>query len=470
MAEKLKKIYECQKCGAQFPKWSGRCLECGEWGSLVSDIKDERKMSERNIISEISSANIIDLNNAPDFSAHRLKSGISEIDRVLGSGLISGSISLLSGEPGSGKSTLLSQLSDSLISRNEELKEVLYISGEESAGQVKMRLERLKCNLNNFKFIGETNLEKIISSVIKTKPSILIVDSIQTIYSATMNGEAGSISQIRMIAVKFMELAKKYNIPVFLIGHITKDGQVAGPKSLEHIVDVVLYLENDAKGSYSILRSVKNRFGSVNEIGVLEMTGLGFKEVKNPSASFLEGDLSLSFPGSVFSCVIEGNRPFLINVQALLSKTVFGYPQRKSSGFDLNRLQVLSAVISKKQKLDLSNQDIILNIVGGFKTKDPALDLAVSLAIVSSFLNKSLIKKMAVLGELGLSGELRPVSFLDMRIREIEKMGFESVILGDFFNLKDKDKLKNNFKKLNFIFIKSLGDALKIIFQEKSGL
>lgn len=464
MSEKLKTIYECQNCGAQFPKWSGRCLECGQWGTLVSDIKDDKKISENNIMKNIISAGVIDLSDSKDVKVIRLASSISEIDRVLGGGLISGSIMLLSGEPGVGKSTLLAQLSDALIKKNKELNNVLYISGEESAGQVKIRLERLKCDLKNFKFIGETNLEKIISSAIKLNPGMLIVDSIQTIYSSVVLGEAGGISQIRTVAVKFMELAKKYNIPVFLIGHITKDGQVAGPKSLEHIVDVVMYLENDGRGGHSILRSVKNRFGSVNEIGVLQMTNSGFDEVKNPSASFLEGDLSLSFSGSVFSCVIEGNRPFLINIQALVSRTVFGYPQRKASGFDLNRLQVLSAVISKKQKLDLTNQDIILNIVGGFKTSDPALDLAVCLAIISSFLNKELEKKTAILGEIGLGGELRQVSYLDMRLREIEKMGFQQVVLGDFGSLTDKKKIVDNFKKLKFVFVKSLSDVIKDLF------
>jgi DNA repair protein RadA/Sms len=466
MAEKIKKIYECQNCGAQFPKWSGRCLECGQWGSLKEDIRDDKKIAEKNLLASVSLADVIDLKDIKNSQEIRLESGISEVDRVLGGGLISGSISLFSGEPGVGKSTLLAQIANSLVVKNKELQEVLYVSGEESASQVKMRLERLNCNLANFKFIGETNLEKIISSALKLKPSMLIVDSIQTIYSSVVLSEAGSVSQIRAVTVKFMELAKKYNIPIFLIGHITKDGQVAGPKSLEHIVDVVLYLENDGRGSHFILRSVKNRFGSVNEIGVLEMTGAGFVEVKNPSASFLEGDTSLSFPGSVFSCVVEGNRPFLINVQALVSRTVFGYPQRKSSGFDLNRLQVLSAVISKKQKIDLMNQDIILNIVGGFRTNDPALDLAVSLAIVSSFLNQELGKKKAVLGELGLGGELRPISYLEMRLRELEKMGFEEVILSDYFSEADKKRLISNFKKIKFVLVKSLAEALKVIFKK----
>lgn len=461
MSGKIKTIYECQNCGAQFPKWSGRCLECGQWGSLVADIKDQKKIEEKDLLSKVLMGEISDLSQIKDEDSIRLISGISEVDRVLGGGLVKGSISLLSGEPGVGKSTILAQIADSLLKNNSKLADVLYISGEESASQVKLRLERLKCDLKKFKFIGETNLEKIISSVIKAQPGLLIVDSIQTIYSASLLSEAGGVGQIRMVAIKFMELAKKYNIPVFLIGHVTKDGQVAGPKSLEHIVDVVLYLENDGRGGHYILRSVKNRFGSVNEIGVLEMTGQGLEEVKNPSLSFLESDLSSAFSGSVFSCVIEGRRPFLINVQALVSRTVFGYPQRKSSGFDSNRLQVLSALISKRQKLDLMSHDIILNIVGGFKTNDPALDLAVSLAIISSLKNKYLNKKTIVLGELGLGGELRAISRLDLRLKEAEKMGFTTIILPKMSSIKEEEKLSNTFKKIKFIFVKSLDEALK---------
>ncbi len=468
MISKIKTIFECQNCGAQFPKWSGRCLECGNWGTLVESLSDDKKKNEKTIIDKISSADVVNLEDVSNFQSERFRTGVFELDRVLGGGLIQGSLILLSGEPGVGKSTLLAQISDSIVKNNKSFAKVLYISGEESAGQVKLRLERLKCNLKSFNFVSETNLEKIISTAIKNKPDLLIADSIQTIYSSLVPSEAGGVSQIRTIAVKFMELAKKYNIPVFLIGHITKDGQVAGPKSLEHIVDVVLSLENDNRGAYSILRSSKNRFGSVNEIGVLEMTGSGFEEVKNASSVFLDNDLSHSFPGSSFSCVVEGNRPFLINVQALVSRTVFGYPQRKSSGFDLNRLQVLSAVISKKQKLDLTNQDIILNIVGGLRASDPALDLAVSLSIISSYLNQEIIGKMAILGELGLGGELRPISYLDMRLREIEKMGFSDVLLSGSFTETEKEKIKNNFKKLKFIFVKNLSEAIKSVFSIKN--
>ncbi len=466
MKGQIKKIFSCEKCGAQFPKWSGRCSECEEWGSLREELKDLKKEKDEDILSKISSADVIDLNKTEKIDSIRLKTSISEFDRVLGGGIVPGSVVLLSGDPGAGKSTLLSQLVNNLFKNNKEMGESLYVSGEESAAQVKMRLERLDCDLDKFKFIGETNLEKIISSFIKEKPALLILDSIQTVYSSTISGEVGGIGQIRTIAVKLMESAKKYNIPVFLIGHVTKDGQIAGPKSLEHIVDVVLYLENDGRRPYSILRSAKNRFGSISEIGLLEMSNKGFKELKDPSTSFLEGSSLSSFPGSTFSAVVEGNRPFLINIQALLSRTVFGYPQRKSSGFDLNRLQVLSAVISKKQKIDLSNQDIILNIVGGFKTNDPALDLAVSLAILSSFHDKALTSKTAVIGEIGLGGEIRPVTHLEMRLKEIEKMGFEKVVLADIFSADEKDNIIQKFKKLNLCFFLNLSEVVKDFFEK----
>ncbi len=291
-------------------------------------------------------------------------------------------------------------------------------------------MERLGVILKNLKFISETNVEKIISSVLKAQPSVLIVDSIQTVYSSLIPSEAGGVAQIRAAAVKFLELAKENNISVILIGHITKDGQVAGPKSLEHIVDTVLYLENEAGSNYCFLRSTKNRFGSVNELGVLEMTGTGFIEVKNPSSVFVTGS-SEAISGSVISCVIEGTRPFLADVQALVSKTVFGYPQRKASGFDLNRLAVLSAVIGKRTKVSLAAQDIILNIAGGLRISDPALDLAVCAAIISSFYNKDFPRDTLVLGEVGLGGELRPVARLEARLKEAERLGIKQAIIPD---------------------------------------
>ncbi len=444
----LKTIFSCTNCGAQFPKWSGRCLECGSWGTLSAEVSDLKKEKQSILEKNIGGADIISLADIKDDPLLRFKSNFLEFDRVLGGGLVPGSLVLLSGEPGIGKSTLVAQ-----IAAATAISGTIYASGEESAVQVKGRLERLKLDLEKFRFISETNVEKIISSVLKAKPTLLIIDSIQTVYSSLVPSEAGSISQIRAATVKFLELAKENNIAIILIGHITKDGQVAGPKSLEHIVDTVLYLEREAGDGYCFLRSTKNRFGSVNELGVLEMTGDGFKEVKNPGSIFIEtpiGDIS----GSVITCVMEANRSFLADVQALVSKTVFGYPQRKSSGFDLNRLAVLSAVISKRTKVNLTSQDIILNIAGGLKISDPALDLAVCAAIMSSYFNKNWPRDCLVLGEVGLGGELRPVSKLEARIKEAERLGFKEVVM-------PAGEIKSG--KLKAIKIKNLADLVEII-------
>ena len=335
---------------------------------------------------------------------------------------------MLSGDPGIGKSTLAAQWANN-ISRNNKKGETVYVSGEESAEQVKQRWERLECDLKNIKFIGNVNVEKIISSAKNEKIDLLVVDSIQTLYSSDNSSEAGSVSQIRTIASKFLEFAKENKVAVILIGHITKDGQLAGPKSLEHIVDTVLYLESElTQKSYCLLRGTKNRFGSVNEIGVLEMTGTGFQEITNSSSIFLETE-NEDISGSVISCVMDGSKPFFVDVQALVTKTVFGYPQRKSSGLDVNRLQVLTSVLTKRSNFNLINQDIVLNIVGGLKVSDPAMDLSVCLAIISSFVDKALSRTTLAIGEVGLGGEVRNVAKLETRLKEAEKLGFQKAII-----------------------------------------
>lgn len=444
----LKTIYTCTNCDAQSPKWSGRCSECGSWGTLKEEISDTQQI-KKEAAKKVGAAALVNLGDIEAMDLERSITGLNEIDRVLGGGLVPGSLVLLSGEPGIGKSTLVAQIASAL----GDNKSVLYGSGEESAAQIKARLLRLNCRLNGFGFMSETNVEKIISTALKVKPDLLIIDSIQTVYSSMIPTEAGSITQIRAAAVKFLELAKTNNIAVLLIGHITKDGQVAGPKSLEHIVDTVLYLEHEPNNNYCLLRTTKNRFGSVNELGVLEMTGTGFQEVKNPSAAFIENNAG-NISGSVISCMIEGTRPFLADLQALVTKTVFGYPQRKASGFDLNRLQVLSAVISKRTKINLINQDIILNVVGGLKISDPSLDLAACAAIISSNLNKKFDRETLVLGEVGLGGEVRNVFKLAERLQEAERLGFKTAII---------PKVEIKKTKLKIITVDSLESLVEII-------
>lgn len=454
MASQIKDIFVCTNCDAQFPKWSGRCLECGSWGTLgasVSDSRAEKKVAAK----KLGGAEIIELASVKSSSLERLTTNIIEVDRVLGGGLVPGSLVLLSGEPGIGKSTLVAQIAGALADQG---KQTIYVSGEESASQVKSRLDRLPGGAGKLKFISETSVEKISAAVLASRPNILIIDSIQTVYSSLIPAEAGGITQIRAAAVKFLEVAKENDIAVLLIGHITKDGQIAGPKSLEHIVDTVLYLENENNNNYCLLRAAKNRFGSVNELGVLEMTGEGFKEVPDPSQVFVDSSIG-NISGSVISCVIEGTRPFLADMQALVTKTVFGYPQRKASGFDLNRLQVLSAVISKRTKVNLTAQDIILNVVGGMKISDPALDLAACAAIISSYSNKALNRQTLVIGEVGLGAEVRNVSKVEQRLSEAQRLGYQRAIIPR----NDKLKLSKDMQKLEVIQIKNLGELVDLI-------
>ncbi len=442
-ASKVQTIYSCSHCGAQFSKWNGRCLECGAWGTLEKQTivggREEQKL-------EVSPAQVVDFSKIKDDELSRLPVGISEIDRVLGGGIVPGSLVLLSGEPGIGKSTLVAQISEAIGKEGA----VIYVSGEESASQVKSRFTRLQIKPNNLKFINDINVEKIIAAVREQKPKLAIIDSIQTVYSSLVDSEAGGVSQIKASTIKFLEAAKEENIAFILIGHITKDGAIAGPKSLEHIVDTVLYLESDRTHGYRLLRAAKNRFGSVNELGIFEMTSGGFREVSNPSSVFLEKNRE-KIAGSVVSCILEGTRPFFVEVQALVTKTLFGYPQRKTSGFDLNRLQILSSVLSKRTQLNVSAQDIILNIIGGLRVNDTSLDLAVCLAIVSSRLNQIISESTIVLGEVGLGGEVRNVPRLAQRIKEAEKLGYKEAIIPNVNLRASKIKLKK---------IKQVGEIL----------
>ncbi|MEA3449931.1 MAG: DNA repair protein RadA [Patescibacteria group bacterium] len=446
MSKKITTIYSCSKCDAQFNKWEGRCNECGAWGSIKKFQLDQHERVKAD--TRVDALSTVDLSKISNENIKRQKTGISELDRVLGDGLVPGSLLLMAGEPGIGKSTLLAQLVISLLDKNP-----LYVSGEESARQVKNRFDRLYQEKKPLKFLGETNVEKIIATIEKEKPGLVVIDSIQTTYSLLSDSDPGSINQIRTATMRFLELAKKNNITIILVGHITKDGNVAGPKSLEHIVDAVFYLENSRNNQFRILRAIKNRYGSVNEIGVFNMTGIGLAEMKNPSQVFIDEEQK-DVPGSVVSMIQEGSRPFLVEIQALVSKTAFGYPQRKASGYDLNRLQVLISVISKRAGMNLSNQDVIINTVGGLKVNDPAIDLAICLAIIYSRLNQSSPRNQLVIGEIGLGGEVRQISNLKNRLNEATKLGFKSAIAP-----LNKTEIKN----LKQIKIKELKDALSLI-------
>ena len=400
-------------------------MECGTWGSLQLQTAESKE--KEGSVPEAEPASVTELDKIEKEAQERIISGMNEVDRVLGGGVVPGALALLSGDPGAGKSTLVAQITDNIKS-NYPSKEVVYVSGEESAGQVKSRLERLGCDIKGLKFINETNVERITAKIAELKPALVVVDSIQTVHSSDSPSEAGGVNQIRTATGKFLQTAKDNNIAVFLIGHITKDGQVAGPKSLEHIVDTVVHLENDHSGNYSVLRAAKNRFGSIDEVGILEMTGTGFKEIANPSGVFIDQQQQ-KLSGSVISCLMEGTRPFMVDVQALVTKTVFGYPQRKAAGLDANRLQILTSVLTKRTKINLINYDVVLNIVGGLKVNEPALDLAVCAAIASSLLDQVISRDTLIVGEVGLGGEVRVVPKLDQRLKEAEKMGFTRALI-----------------------------------------
>ena len=408
-----KTIYMCDNCGNEFSSWSGRCTMCGEWNTLkeikIGNIKS--KSAGRSTEIKIENLNNIKIGNAT-----RISTKIGELDRVLGGGIVPGSIILLGGEPGIGKSTLLLQLANNL-------KKVLYLSAEESAPQIKIRADRLKIDNKEISLVSDYDIDSILFEAEKNRPDILIVDSIQTISTGNSDGSPGSIVQVRECGMLLQQFAKRTGISVIIIGHVTKDGSLAGPRILEHLVDVVLYLEGERFHDARILRGVKNRFGATNEAGIFSLGDKGMVEVKNPSELFLSE--KQDEPGCVVAATLEGTRPILVEVQALTVPTKFGFPKRTSSGFDLNRLNLLAAVISKKTSVNLLNSDIYVNIVGGMKIKDPAIDLAVCLAVISSFKNKKLPNKLCLFGEVGLSGEVRAVVRQKDREKEAVALGYK---------------------------------------------
>jgi len=419
---KLKTSYICEKCGNTSLKWLGKCPDCSAWNSFYEEVtasgtdRDHRGLAQPTLA----------LTQTPTITK-RVSTGLEELDRVFGGGIVEGSLILMSGEPGIGKSTLTMKICESLADSLMD-KKALYVSGEESTAQIAMRAGRMGIKNENISLISETNLENILATVDETKPGFLIIDSIQVVSSAAMPSIAGSINQVRFCTESLMSLAKKKGVTVLIVGHVTKDGNLAGPKILEHLVDTVVLIEGERFQNFRIVRCLKNRFGSTNEVGLFEMTEIGLKEVKNASRLFLEGRKEDGF-GSAITAVIEGTRPFLVEVQALTSPTTFGYPRRNASGYDINRLQLLIAVIQKHLKFNLQNQDVFINVVGGFRLNDPAADLAVAAAIVSSLKQEPLPSNTVYLGEIGLSGELRAISHLDKRIAESAKIGFDKICI-----------------------------------------
>jgi DNA repair protein RadA/Sms len=446
---KIKTIFQCQGCGFSSPKWLGKCPDCGAWNSFSEEKQDTRTTKAS---SWHPSSKPQPLNAVTGGTEKRSSVGIAEFDRVLGGGLVRGAIVLVGGDPGIGKSTLILQ---ALAKIAEKEGNVLYVSGEESPEQIKLRAERLSISSDSIILLPETLVENILAVTHKMQPSVLVIDSIQTIYTEELTSSPGSVGQVRESAAKLMLFAKRSNIPVFLIGHVTKEGAIAGPRVLEHIVDTVLYFEGDRGHRYRILRTVKNRFGATNEIGVFEMTDSGLKEIDNPSELFLS-ERPLDVSGSTVIASMEGTRPLLVEVQALVSPTTFGMPRRTSMGVDFNRINLLIAVLEKKAGLHLGGMDVFINVVGGMKIIEPAADLGLIAAIVSSFREVPIDSKTFLFGEVGLSGEVRAVAQGESRLKEAAKIGFQHAIIPR----GNAERLKNDFG-LRITGVKNVEEAIE---------
>lgn len=421
---RIQTIFVCSKCDAQSPKWNGQCLECGAWGTLAAARPDYAPQSPARPAAKAAARPVTRLDGVRAGENGRLTTGIGEADRVFGGGIMTGSVTLLGGEPGIGKSTLALMIAANVA---KAAGPVVYVSGEESAAQVKQRADRLKLDVGRVLFLGETEAETVIATLEKEKPALAIIDSVQTIFAADIPSEAGALNQVRGAAARLTAFAKKSGLPLLLIGHVTKDGNVAGPKTLEHVVDAVLSFEGERSHRLRVLRSMKNRFGSTEEAGIFDMTETGLAEVKNPSA-FLLDERQPGAPGSVVCCVLEGTRPMLVEIQALVRRTAFGYPVRRASGFDQARLEMLVAVLGGRGGVDLGQDDVYVNVVGGLKVKEPAADLAVVAALISAAKNRPLPAGAAVWGEVGLGGEIRSVPAVDRRLNETAKLGLKEVI------------------------------------------
>ena len=452
MAKAKKSIYFCQNCGHEESKWLGQCPMCREWNTFVEEkVTVSKGTAAKNTVRE---AEVVTLSSVSTDQEDRMQTEIEELDRVLGGGVVPGSLVLVGGDPGIGKSTLLLQVCKRL---SDQGRKVLYISGEESLKQIKLRANRMGTFSDHLLLLCETNLETIRQVIEREHPAVAVIDSIQTMYSEEVTAAPGSVSQVREATNTLMQIAKGLNITRFRVGHVTKEGTVAGPRVLEHMVDTVLYFEGDRHASYRILRGVKNRFGSTNEIGVFEMRETGLEEVPNPSEYMLNGrpeDAS----GSVVACSMEGTRPILMEIQALVCRSNFGMPRRTAAGTDYNRVNLLMAVLEKRVGLPLSNYDAYINIAGGIRMNEPAIDLGIVMAIVSSYKNQSISPGTIVFGEVGLSGEVRAVSMPEQRVAEARKLGFKTCIMPQV----SKDMLKK-IEGIEVIGVKSVNQAMNLI-------
>ncbi|MDE7283609.1 MAG: DNA repair protein RadA [Lachnospiraceae bacterium] len=452
---KMTTVFYCQSCGYESSKWMGQCPGCREWNTFV-----EEKISAKSVgtasgaVARREETKPTKLSDIALQDEERLSTHIKELDRVLGGGIVPGSLILVGGDPGIGKSTLLLQVCRNIAQDNRK---VLYISGEESLKQIKIRANRIGEFGESLLLLCETNLRTIEETIRHIEPDITIIDSIQTVYQEDVSSAPGSVSQVREATNVFLQLAKGLGSSIFIVGHVTKEGTVAGPRVLEHMVDTVLYFEGDRHASYRILRGVKNRFGSTNEIGVFEMQEQGLMEVANPSEFMLEGKPE-GASGSIVSCSMEGTRPILIEIQALVCRTNFGFPRRQAIGTDFNRVNLLMAVLEKRVELQMSDCDAYVNLAGGMKITEPAIDLGIAMAVASSFKNRPIDDKMAAFGEIGLSGEVRSVSMIEQRVREAAKMGYTTCIIPQVCV-----KQLKNIKDVRIIGVSSINDAIELI-------
>ncbi len=454
---KIKTVFSCQNCGYQAPKWLGKCPDCGSWNSFVEEqltaVPDRPTQAASISGQDIPPQSITAIETREE---GRLNTGVSEFDRVLGGGLVVGSIVLIGGDPGIGKSTLLLQALNKLAGNGVS---VLYISGEESLRQTKIRAERIGVSSKNLYVLAENSLEKITDDLKKLKPKVAVIDSIQTVFTSQLQSAPGSISQVRESAGRLMLLSKSTNLSTFLIGHVTKEGAIAGPRVLEHIVDTVLYFEGDRGHPYRILRAVKNRFGSTNEIGVFEMKDGGLEEVANPSQLFL-AERPIDVPGSVVISSLEGSRPILVELQALVSPTSYGMPRRTAIGVDPNRVSLLVAVLEKKVGMNLAQQDIFVNVAGGVRVEEPAVDLGVVSAVASSFLDKPIPSQTMVIGEVGLAGEVRGIHQSEIRLKEACKLGFRRCLLPK----SNRSRILLELPGMELVGVGSVAETLEILF------